>query len=62
MTPLQADTMHLAMLALSPQAPAWREQIALRIDALESCKTGQWRGLRDGVNAAVRAAKQKGEK
>lgn len=55
---MQDQPEHLAMLALSP---GWREYVAGRIDELESCKSGLWRGLRDAVNAAVRAAKQQNE-
>lgn len=57
---VQEQAAHLATLALSP---GWRDYVAARIDELERCKSGVWRGLRDLVNAAVRAAKQqKGEK
>lgn len=54
MIPLQATAQHLATLARSP---GWREYVGARINELESCESGLWRGIQDEVNAAVAFAK-----
>ena len=58
MIPLQATAQHLATLAC---APGWREYVGARINELESCESGLWRGLRAEDNAAVALAKNQRE-
>lgn len=53
---VQQQAQHLATLAMSP---GWREYVSHRIDELELCKSGAWRGIREAVNVAMRAAKEK---
>ncbi len=44
----------LTQLALQP---AWRDQVGHMISELEADQSGYWDGIRQAVNAAVKAAK-----